>query len=80
MRSSCSRSTLSASAHSIASSMRSKTVTPSSSIALGSSDRGPQTPTSAPSFFSPQMFDRATRECSTSPQMQTRAPFERRRS
>ena len=38
------------------------------------SDRGPHTPTSAPIFVSPQMFDRATRECSTSPTMQTLRP------
>ena len=65
---------LSASAHSIASSTRVNTVTPNSSIAFGSSERGPQTPTSAPIFLSPQMFERATRECSTSPTMQTLMP------
>jgi hypothetical protein len=41
--------------------MRRNTVTPNSPIALGISDLGPQTATSAPSFFRPQMFDRATR-------------------
>ena len=56
---------------------RSNTVTPSSSIAFGSSERGPHTPTSAPSFLRPQMFERATRECSTSPQMQTLQALER---
>src|SRR5256884_216433 len=74
IRSSWSRSTFSTSAHSIASSMRPKTFTPSSSMPRGSSVHGPHTATSAPSFVRPHRFDRATRECSTSPTRQTFRP------
>src|SRR5581483_9517661 len=62
MRSSCKRSTLRTSAQAIASSMRRNRHTPSSSMPRGISVSGPHTPTSAPSFKSPQMFERATRE------------------
>src|SRR5213594_969301 len=61
IRSSWSRSTFSTSAHSIASSMRRNRQTPSSSMPRGRSVSGPQTPTSAPSFRRPQMFERALR-------------------
>jgi len=54
--------------------VRFKQATPKPSIAFGRSDRGPHTPTSAPIFFNPQMLERATRECSTSPQMHTLSP------
>ena len=74
MRSSCNRRTLSTSAHSMASSMRPNTFTPSSSMPRGISVHGPQTATSAPSLVSPQRLDRATRECSTSPTRQTFKP------
>src|SRR5690349_9410935 len=74
MRSSWSRRTLSTSAHSIASSMRRNRQTPNSSMPRGISVSGPQTPTSAPIFRRPQIFDRATRECSTSPTRQTFMP------
>src|SRR5436309_11206856 len=75
MRSSWRRRTLSTSApHSIASSTRPNTRTPSSSIPRGISVRGPHTATSAPSLVSPHRFERATRECSTSPTRQTLRP------
>src|SRR5437867_3850757 len=74
MRSSCRRSTFSTSAHSIASSMRRNRQTPSSSMPRGISVAGPHTPTSAPSFSSPQMFERATREWRISPTRQTFSP------
>src|SRR5437016_278768 len=74
IRSSCSRSTFSTSAHAIASSMRRKRQTPSSSMPRGRSVSGPHTPTSAPSFRRPQMLDRATRECRTSPTRHTLMP------
>ena len=65
---------LSASAHSMAASMRSNTCTPISRIAPGRSERGPQTATSAPMACRPKMLERATREWSTSPTMQTLRP------
>ena len=74
IRSSCKRSTFSTSAHSIASSGRRNTWTPSSSMPRGSSDRGPHTATSAPSLSRPQMLLRATRLCIMSPQMHTLQP------
>ncbi len=42
----------------------------------GSSVGGPQTTTSAPSFVRPQMSERATRLCMTSPTMTMRLPRE----
>src|SRR2546422_322817 len=74
MRSSCRRSTLRTSAHSIASSTRRSTVTPSSSMPRGISEWGPHTATWAPSFVRPQMLERATRECRMSPTRHTFTP------
>src|SRR5438309_6045839 len=74
MRSSWSRNTFSTSDHSIASSMRRNRHTPSCSMPRGISVSGPHTPTSAPSFNSPQMLERATRECRISPTRQTLSP------
>src|SRR5438128_11991935 len=74
IRSSCRRSTLRTSAHSIASSTRRSTVTPSSSMPRGINEWGPHTATWAPSFVRPQMLERATRECRMSPTRHTFTP------
>ena len=47
---------------------------PSASIPRGISVGGPQTVTSAPSLVKARMFERATRECRTSPTIQMFAP------
>ena len=74
IRSSCRRSTLRTSAHSIASSTRRSTVTPRSAMPRGMSEWGPHTATWAPSFVRPQMLERATRECRMSPTRHTFTP------
>ena len=53
------------------------TLQPSDSIPRGISVGGPQTVTSAPSFVKARMFERATRECMTSPTIQIVQPVER---
>src|SRR3954449_6211765 len=58
----------------MASSIRGRMVTPSSSTWRGSSDAGPHTPTSAPSLVRPQMLLRATRLCRMSPQIAILSP------
>src|SRR5215217_1200240 len=59
----------------MASSIRGRMVTPSSSTWRGSSDAGPHTPTSAPSLVRPQMLLRATRLCRMSPQIAILSPL-----
>src|SRR3954451_8039752 len=59
----------------MASSIRGRMVTPSSSTWRGSSDAGPHTPPSAPSLVRPQMLLRATRLCRMSPQIAILSPL-----
>ena len=71
MRSRCRRSIITTSASFSPSSIEWKTSTPISAMPAGSSVDGATTRTRAPSAFSSRMLERATRECSTSPQIAT---------
>jgi len=71
MRSRCSRSIITMSASRSPSRMSRVASTPNRSMPEGISVEGATTRTRAPSALSRMMFERATRECRTSPQITT---------